>query len=91
MAFGLRYHPATTHDVSRLSEGARGRIRAAIEERLTNDPLKYGEPLRGTLKGYRKLRVGDYRVVFTIEESTVYVLGICHRREIYARMKRRSR
>jgi hypothetical protein len=29
-------------------------------------PQEYGTPLRKTLKGYWKLRVGDYRVVYKI-------------------------
>ncbi|MFP4194144.1 MAG: type II toxin-antitoxin system RelE family toxin [Desulfobacterales bacterium] len=31
-------------------------------------PREYGEPLRKTLKNYRKLRAGDYRVVSRAEE-----------------------
>ena len=30
---------------------------------LKNDPLA-GIPLKGTLKGYRKYRIGDYRIVY---------------------------
>ena len=47
------------------------------------DPVKYGEPLRRTLKGYRKLRIGDYRIVFKIEKEYLLILGICHRKDIY--------
>jgi len=47
------------------------------------DPVKYGEPLRRTLKGYSKLRVGDHRIVYKIENEYVFILGICHRKEIY--------
>ena len=59
------------------------RIRFAIENRLMVDPVKYGEPLRKTLKGYRRLRVGDYRIVYKIEPENVIILGICHRKDIY--------
>ena len=59
------------------------RIRKAIETRLMTAPEDYSEPLRKTLKGYRKLRVGDYRVVFKIEGNEITILGICHRRDIY--------
>jgi mRNA interferase RelE/StbE len=38
-------------------------------------PQEYGLPLRKSLGGYWKLRVGDYRVVFKIEGEIVYVLG----------------
>jgi mRNA interferase RelE/StbE len=46
-------------------------------------------PLRRTLKGYWKLRVGDYRVVFEFDRSTIIVLGIGHRKDICNRMKNR--
>ncbi len=45
--------------------------------------MRYGVPLRGTLKGYWKLRVGDYRIVFKITGQEVWVLTILHRREVY--------
>jgi mRNA interferase RelE/StbE len=40
-------------------------------------------PLRGTLKGYWKLRVGDYRVVFKVAGQEVWVLTILHRRDVH--------
>lgn len=68
----------------------RSRIRRAIETRLTTEPHKYGVPLRRNLKGYWKLRVGDYRVVFLVEGEEVFVLIICHRKDVYDRAAGRS-
>jgi mRNA interferase RelE/StbE len=59
------------------------RIRKAIGTRLMIAPEEYGEPLRRTLKGYWKLRVGDYRVVFKVEGDEITAPGIRHRRDIY--------
>jgi len=67
----------------------RDRISRAIETRLTTEPQRYGEPLRRTLKGYWKLRVGDYRVVFKVVKDEVWIFGIAHRREVYERVVRR--
>jgi mRNA interferase RelE/StbE len=53
-------------------------------------PHEYGEPLRKTLKGYWKLRVGDYRVVFRVDGDEILILGICHRKEVYPLMERRQ-
>ncbi len=47
------------------------RIQRAIESRLTTEPERYGEPLQRTLKGYWKLRVVDYRVVFKVLKTEV--------------------
>jgi len=70
-------------------ERLKRRIKSAIESRLAVAPHQYGEPLRKTLKGYWKLRVGDYRVVFKIVENEVWILGISHRKEVYEKIEKR--
>ena len=90
MLFTLRYHPAVrSDDLPLIDRKMKNRIRRAIEERLQTLPHEYGEPLRKTLKGYWKLRVGDYRVVFKIMKSEVWILGIRHRKEIYKDIEKR--
>ena len=90
MSFTLRYHPAVrSDDLPLIDRKMKDRIRRAIEERLQTLPHEYGEPLRKTLKGYWKLRVGDYRVVFKIMKSEVWILGIRHRKEIYKDIEKR--
>ena len=60
-------------------------IKKAIDERLRTNPLVFGKPLRYSLKGHRRLRVGDYRVVYRIqpEEKTVLTVAILHRKKVY--------
>jgi len=58
-------------------------IRTAIGERLATNPVAYGKPLRGSLKGHRRMRVGDYRVVFRIVGQTVQIVAIAHRKDVY--------
>ncbi len=89
MVFGLVYHPDVKKDVARLDNRLKRRIKTAIENRLTVAPHQYGEPLRKTLKGYWKLRVGDYRVVFKISGNEVLILGIIHRKEVYEMIGKR--
>jgi len=84
MPFTLHYHPAVSiEDLPLIDRKSKDRIRKAIEERLQTAPQEYGRPLRKSLKGYWKLRVGDYRVVFKVTESEVWILGIKHRKSIY--------
>jgi len=45
------------------------------ESRLARASLQYGTPLRKTLRGYWKIRVGDYRVVYKIEGNEVWILA----------------
>ena len=90
MPYHLAYHPEVrTKDIPSINQNLRDRISRAIETRLTTEPQRYGEPLRRTLKGYWKLRVGDYRVVFKVVKDEVWIFGIAHRREVYERVVRR--
>lgn len=87
MPYTLVYHPAVrSDDIPRINRNIRTRIARAIEQRLTTEPQRYGEPLRRTLKGYWKLRVGDYRVVFKVINDEVWIYGIIHRRDVYERI-----
>jgi mRNA-degrading endonuclease RelE of RelBE toxin-antitoxin system len=75
---------AVREDIPALAKMVRTRIRAAIEQKLASHPVEFGKPLRYSLKGARRLRVGDWRVVYTIEPpNTVLIVKIGHRREIY--------
>jgi len=91
LLFELRYHPDVKEiDIPALKERLRKRIKNAIETRLMTAPHEYGEPLRKTLKGYWKLRVGDYRVVFKVVNSEIWVFGIIHRKEVYKKIEKRT-
>ncbi len=84
MNFSVAYHPSVkSDDLPLINPDIQKRIKTAIEKRLMVAPHRYGKPLRRTLKGYWKLRVGDYRVVFSILNKTVCVLCICHRKAVY--------
>jgi len=88
--FEVRYHPdVKTADIPLLDARLRTRIKNAIESRLATAPHQYGEPLRKTLRGYWKLRVEDYRVVFRIVDEEVWILGIIHRKKVYDTIKKR--
>lgn len=90
ISFEVIYHSKVVQDdIPRLSAIWRGKVRDAIEEKLTTSPDFFGKPLRRSLKGYRKLRVGDYRVVFRIQGTNVLVLAILHRSVVYEEVEQR--
>jgi len=41
------------------------------------------EPLSGDFIGTYKLRIGDWRVVYAIEQDAIVIQAIGHRREVY--------
>jgi len=88
--FEIRYHQAVKDvDLPLIDAKTQKRIKSAIETRLMTTPHRYGEPLRKTLKGYWKLRVGDYRIVFKIMDQVIYILGIIHRKKAYEKIGKR--
>jgi mRNA interferase RelE/StbE len=75
MTYRPRYHPdVKANDVPKLNRTMKKRIKITIEQRLLVSPENYSEPLRRTLKGYRKLRVGDYWIVLKIEGADTLIL-----------------
>ena len=72
-------------DIPALKKKKKTLIKKAIEERLAKDPVGFGKPLRYSLKGHRRLRVADYRIVFKIQplEYKVIIVAIKHRKEVY--------
>ena len=72
-------------DIPALPKTMRERIRQAIETRLTADPIGLGKPLRYSFVGHRRIRVGDYRIVYRldIENHKVIIVLIKHRKDVY--------
>ena len=85
MTYRIEYlRTVVEDDIPALPKSAKRQIRRAIEQELTTHPFELGKPLRYSLKGARRLRVGDYRVIYRIEPpDLVLVVKIGHRREVY--------
>jgi mRNA interferase RelE/StbE len=76
-------------DLTELPVNIRARIIRTVERRHTTEPTRYGVRLSQSLGGLWKIRVGDYRIVYEIEEKKVTVWAIRHRRVVYAEAERR--
>ena len=91
MAYVLRYHPKVVEDdLPNIPANMRERLSRSIKTRLTSAPERYGAPLRGSLRGYWKLRVGDYRAVFRIVGNEVRILVVLHRSRVYETAAKRA-
>lgn len=86
----LKYDALALGDMARIPLDIQDRIENAIRLKLLNHPELYGVKLRGILKDYWKLRVGDYRVAFIPEKKRVTIKAVGHRKEIYKTLERRS-
>jgi mRNA interferase RelE/StbE len=90
LSFKIEYHEqVVTDDIPKIAAAWQRKVRDAIEEKLGRSPDFFGKPLRRSLKGYRKLRVGDYRVVFRIQGSYVRIMAILHRSVVYLEVEKR--
>lgn len=80
----IKYHPKVkSEDIPRLSSNITARIENAIKNRLMFNPIKYGFYLRGSLKGYRKLRVGYWRIIYRIVDKEIRIIAIGNSKDVY--------
>ena len=88
MSFSIRIKDSAAKELRRVAGPDRARLVAAID-RLAETP-HLGAALKGDLRGLRRLRVGDYRVVYEVrdEELVVLVIRVAHRRDAYRRTPR---
>ena len=66
-------------DLTKLEDTVRKQIIKNIQEKLSVAPEHFGKPLRHGLKNTRALRVGNYRILFSIQGKVVKILAIFHR------------
>ncbi len=65
-----------SEDFKKIDISSRRLILKSIYKKLTKDPESYGSPLSEGYKGYWKLRVAHYRVIYRIVRDQVMVLVI---------------
>jgi mRNA interferase RelE/StbE len=74
-------------DLRKLGAEAQRMILRFLRERIAtaDDPRRFGRALARDLKGLWRYRVGDYRIVASIEDDRfiVLVVTVGHRREVY--------
>ena len=90
----IRWHKLVLEeDFKKFSVSQKELILKNIQKKLSLDPQGYGKPLGGELAGYWRLRVEDYRVIYSLEraEVTVFVVKVGVRRdaEVYKDMLKR--
>ncbi|MDZ7624689.1 MAG: type II toxin-antitoxin system RelE/ParE family toxin [Ignavibacteriaceae bacterium] len=69
-------------DLEKLNEDVKLRIKEKFNL-LLNDPTGISKKLSSPSIGTYRLRVGDYRVIFDIDDDKVVILRIGHRKDIY--------
>ena len=84
--YRIEFTTAAVRELSRLPKEVQNRLRVKIDA-LALEPRPSGvQKMAGRERRYR-LRVGDYRVIYEIQDRVlvVVIIRIGHRREVYRR------
>ncbi|TMJ80753.1 MAG: type II toxin-antitoxin system RelE/ParE family toxin [Alphaproteobacteria bacterium] len=83
----VEFHRAAVSDLRKLGPDGERRVLRYLRERIasSNDPRRFGHALTADRKGLWRYRVGDYRIVASIEDDrfVVLVVTVGHRRQAY--------
>lgn len=88
MAWRIEFDRAAERELDKLEPQIARRILKFIQDRIANrdDPRSIGEALKGDRLGsYWKYRIGDYRVIASIEDSDkrIIIVRIGDRKDVY--------
>jgi mRNA interferase RelE/StbE len=85
VGYQLVFHPEVANDLRQLDGATRKRVLKRCQWLAEHVVEIAHEPLRGQWAGTYKLRVGDYRAVYTLDHDLerVVIHAVGHRREIY--------
>ncbi|HHD64882.1 MAG TPA: type II toxin-antitoxin system RelE/ParE family toxin [Desulfobulbaceae bacterium] len=83
----VKFSETATQQLKKLGKQTQRNILKYLKKRIEtdDDPQRYGDPLRRSLSGLWKYRVGDHRLICEIqqEEIVVLILPVGHRRNVY--------
>jgi mRNA interferase RelE/StbE len=82
LTYRLVYTQKAIKDIQKLEPKTRQRIGKTLL-RFEQDPLNHAEKLIDPRLGTYRFRVGDYRVIFDLEDEKIVILRVGHRKEIY--------
>ena len=88
MVWTIELTDTATRQLAKLDRAIAQRIRRFLQQRVAplENPRDIGRKLHGETFGeFWRYRVGDYRIIVTIEDDTLIVLvvEVGHRRDVY--------
>jgi len=83
--FRIVFAESSKKDLDKLDSVSRKRIAKKIQYFLEqDDPLVYARHLVNSKIGNYRFRVGHYRIAFDVDDDTLQVISIKHRKDIYS-------
>ncbi|WXU00325.1 MAG: hypothetical protein Ctma_1038 [Catillopecten margaritatus gill symbiont] len=82
--YKLLFDDKVIKDLKKIDKTWQSKIVKIIQTKLLENPYM-GKKLVGNLSPYYRYRIGDYRVLYSIndEEITISVIKIKHRKNVY--------
>lgn len=89
MSFAVEYTDRAVKELKKLDPYTKRMIRAWIEKNLVDcrDPRMHGKALSADRKGQWRYRIGDYRLICSIEDDRLVILALSigHKSDIYTK------
>lgn len=88
MAYTIKLKPSAIASFTKLPQDIQKAISAKISE-LEQSPRPYGVTKLKGGRGYLRVRTGDYRIIYEVDDKKMEVLVrvIGHRRDVYRGQK----
>ena len=82
--FTFEFKKKAVREVDKLSSEIRERILKKIKfYSYQQNPLRFAERLKDDRFGEYRFRIGDYRILFDVENHKITILKVGHRKDIY--------
>jgi len=83
--YKVKWNDKVVDDLKKIDKNQAGKIIDKIKSYLIKEPGSLGKPLKGMFKGMYRFRIGDFRVIYTIneKEKEINIMVIGDRKKVY--------
>lgn len=82
--YSYRFSPQSLKQFKKLDRKVQFRIIAKVDFFcLDTNPMKYAEPISDKELGDWRFRIGNYRVIFDVQDNIIKILRVGHRKDVY--------
>lgn len=87
MQFTVEFSDEAKKELQKLDKQTALVIRLWVRRHLegTDDPRRFGKPLKGNLSKFWSYRMGTYRAIADIQDNkiNIFIFEVAHRKEVY--------
>ena len=84
--YALLYKKPAAKEIQKLPKQIRSRLKRKLEWFVAQEnPLQFADYLTKPADAQYRFRVGNYRILFDVEEHAIVVLHVQYRRDVYRR------